>query len=483
MNRIKAILGTRLGLLAMALVLAIVWPVSAALALPLTAVAAGNTLALLDQALQITYAEPFVNQIIQDSDFLDLIESDPNVKEDEAGAKYVETAHYMRQAGTFGWRLEDEYLTESLPASFLNSRIYLKKATLMLEMTGDTMRRMRKGNGSWVDFADQALADLSDKAREAMDRSALLYGWNIRAQAVGAPTLVSTGVYDLQSKNWGGIAGALNPWLLFNENDSIVFASSLGPPVVVRTAGGFTKAVVVDVNDDAAVPTLRVEMNAALAAVIAANDYIGEGDARGNSFPAGNPAVERDMMGLVGHVDDGTYIATYFNVTRSAHRRFRCIDVDTATKGSQDSRFTEDTIDYGDSVASQKARTAINAIVCSTEHNTQYWNSLKTDRRFNDQRSMVGGKAKGMQIMLGDRSVTLRVIRKLTSSLAFGLDTSTFHMYSGGPLQWDNSTGSLWNRVVDNTGPKDKFYATAFLYRQMWNHFPRKNIRFKNLTG
>ncbi len=480
MRHVRTILRSRgLFLLALALVASLVPQVAAAL--PVFAV--GNTLAQLDQALQITYAEPFVNQVIQDSDFLDLIEQDPNVKEDDSGAKYVETSHYNKQAGSVGWRLEDEYLTESLPAEFLNSRIYLKKATLFLEMTGDTMRRMRKGNGSWVDFADQALEDLASKTRDSMDRSALLYGWNIRAQVQAVPVLVTTGVYDIAIKNWGGISGAANPWLLFAENDSLTFASSLGPPVVLRSSGGVYKAVVNDVNDDAATPVIRVAMTAGLAATLQVNDYIGEGDNRGNGFPAGSPAVEREMMGLMGHVDDGTYISTYFNVARANYRRFRCIDVDCSTKGSADSRFTEDTIDYGDAIASQKARANINAIVCSTEHNTQYWNSLKTDRTINDPRKYTGGKGKGLTIMLGDREVTLRVIRKLTSSLAFGLDTSTFHLYSGGPLQWDNGTGSLWNRVVDSTGPKDRFFATGFLYRQMWNHFVRKNVRFKNLTG
>lgn len=473
-------LRSRLALIAVLAVAAVVFPAAMA-AMP--ALVVGNTLAQLDQALQITYAEPFVNQVIMDSDFLDLIEQDPNVKEDEAGAKYVETSHYMRQAGSVGWRLEDEYLTESLPAEFLNSRIYLKKATLMLEMTGDTMRRMRKGQGSWVDFADQSLTDLAEKTRDVLDRSALLYGWNIRAQVQAVPVLVTGTTYDIAIKNWGGISGAANPWLLFTENDQLNFASSLGPPVVLRTHANGNKAIVIDVNDEATIPIIRVTMAAGLAALIGVNDYIGEGDNRGQGFPAGSPAVEREMMGLLGHVDDGTYISTYFNVARASYRRFRCIDVDASTAGSADQRFTEDTIDYGDSIAQQKARSTINAIVCSTEHNTQYWRSLKSDRVINDPRRYTGGKGKGLSILLGDREVTLRIIRKLTSSLAYGLDTSTFHLYSGGPLQWDNSTGSLWNRYTDATGPKDKFYATAFLYRQMWNHFVRKNIRFKNLIS
>jgi hypothetical protein len=469
------------------LALVLVIAVAVVFGAPVAAFAAAvGTLAQLDAALQITYNEPFINQITQDSDLLDLFELDSNIKEDNIGAKYAETSHWMRQAGAVGSRLEDEYLLESLGAQYLNSRIYLKKTSVIFELTGDEMRRMKQGNDAWVDYADQQMTGLAERTRDHMDRQMMLYGYGFRAQVSGTPTLISTGVYDIVIKNWGGISGAVNPWLLFQENDSINFTdgSPLAFPIVVRQGSATDKkAVVTDIDEDTS--TIRVEMTAALAATLQSDDYIAEGDNRGTSFPSGSGGtlIERDFMGLTGHIDDGTYINPYFNVSRTANRRFKCINVDAATKGTADGRFTELTIDYGDQVAAQRSRAKINTIVCSTESNTQYWASLASDRTFNDPRSYTGGKPKGLAIMLGDRQVELRVLRKLTANLAFGLETGTFVMFGQKQLEWDSTSGSLWNRYVDSTGPKDRFYATAFCYRALWNHFVRKNIRWTNLTA
>ena len=477
MKRFTQLIGSRGGVLLLAglLVALGVHPLFAA---PLVM---GNTLAALDQALQITYAEPVVNQIIQDSDWLDMIESDSNVQEDEMGAKYVETSHYMRIGGSVGSRLEDEYLVESLPASFINSRIYLKKITATIDMTGDVMRRMKRGQGSWVDYADRAMTDLAERTRDHMDRIALLYGYGVRAQLNGTPTLVSTGIYDITLKNWGGIAGATNPWLLFNENDSLNFASSLTAPITPLSSGGVYKAVVENVDEDN--NKIRVSMPSGLAGALADGYYIAEGDNRGTSFPSGSTPTERDFMGLFGHVDTGSFISTYFNVARATYRRFQCIDINAATQGSANSQFTEETIDFGDTVASQRARAAGNLLLCSSQSNTQYWKSLKGDRNLPDPRQYVGGKPRGLKIMLGDRVAELRIPRKLCPEYAFLIQTDQFRFFSNGPMTWDDTTGSLWNRVVDSTGPKDKFYATAFFYRQLWCSFVRKQVRFKNLVA
>mgnify|MGYP000846921906 CR=1 FL=1 len=479
MRRLFQLSQSRLLLLAIVAVAAIFGHPVAALAV---VVPVGNTLAALDQALQITYAEPFINQVITDSDWLDLVETDSNVQEDQAGAKYVETSHYMRYGGSVGSRLEDEYLTESLPAQFLNSRIYLKKITFSIDMTGDVMRRMKSGQQSWVDYADRALTDLSEKTRDHMDRMALMYGYAVRAQVSGTPTLVSAGVYDIVLKNWCGVPNAENAWLMFNENDSIVFTGSLTAPIALRTGGaGDFKAVVSDVDEtNGASGAIRVVMSAALAATIVDGDYIGEGDNRGNSFPAGNPAVERDFMGLLGHVDDGGIIATYFNVTRSSNRRFRSIIVDgSAAPWAQ--VLTDRLLNYADTLAQQRVRAMPDLILTSTDGDNAYWADLKQDRMFQDPRQYTGGKPRGLQVMLGDRTLTLRVARKIAPQYTWLLQMNTFRMFSAGPMQWDDTTGSLWNRVVDSTGPKDKFYATGFFYRQLWNYFCRKNVRIENL--
>lgn len=465
-------------LLAIAAFVAFASP-EAAIAIGLVPLLSGTTLAQIDQALQITYPEAMVNQVVQEAEWLDLITVDPKVKTDRIGAKYAELGIKLRGAGAAGGRLEDEYFQENVPAAFLNARVYLKKITFLIEMTGDTMRRALRDNESWVTYVDDAVTDAANRTRFHMDRVALLSSSGALARVQTAPSLVSTGIYDIAINRWGGVTGFTKPWLMFSEGDSIVFTAGITAPVTLKQGSATDKrAIVIDIDDagNSDNGILRVEMTAALAAQVAVDDYIGEGDNRGMSFVGAS--TERDFMGLLGHVDDGGFVSTYFNVVRSSQRRFRGLEVDATTISG--GRFDEELLEYCDRIAGQKVQAQPGAIVASVEGVASYWRHLKRDRMITDQRNPGGGKPGGLAVMLGDRTVPLRKARKLCPELSYLLSTEDFTFYGDESVEWDQSTGSMWNRFTDATGPKDRVYAVGFLYRQMVNTFPRRSVRIEN---
>jgi hypothetical protein len=48
---------------------------------------------------------------------------------------------------------------------------------------------------------------------------------------------------------------------------------------------------------------------------------------------------------------------------------------------------------------------------------------------------------------------------------------------------WDDTTGSIWNRVTDSTGRKDAYYATGVIVFQTGCLAPRHNARIINLLA
>jgi hypothetical protein len=144
--------------------------------------------------------------------------------------------------------------------------------------------------------------------------------------------------------------------------------------------------------------------------------------------------------------------------------------------------MTEELITYADDEVTVKGAGKIDTMIMSRSAARGYWQSLKGDRTMMDPRSYTGGKA-GLSVLLGDRTLDLKVSRKLAPELSFGLQANTWRRLTLGQWEWDDRTGSIWNRVTDATGRKDAFYAVGNMYEQLFCMAPRKNVRIEGLTS
>jgi hypothetical protein len=181
--------------------------------------------------------------------------------------------------------------------------------------------------------------------------------------------------------------------------------------------------------------------------------------------------------------DDGGIIATYNNISRSGalSRMWKAIIID-GSDAAWGGQLTEELLSFADDEVSVKGAGRIDTVISSRSAARGYWQSLKGDRVFNDPRSFAGGK-NGLSIILGDREVMLKVARKLPPEVAFGLQADTWRRLTLGTWDWDDRTGSIWNRVTDSVGRKDAFYATGNMYEQLFCIAPRKNVRIDNLDA
>ncbi len=444
---------------------------------------ATTTTSAITEAMKIIFADPLITNIVEDSELLSIFQTDMNVNvDDTTGGRFIEMAHYFQLPAGVGARGENEYIPEADDPVFKNSRLFLRKIQGTVEMTGDTMRRVVGDEGAFINYMERALPDLVTRLVNEIDRMYIGFGAGIKARAELTPVRPSSGVLEVTVNRALGVDGFTDAFLQFLEGERIVFDLAADGQTVV-TGGGFQSLRVTDIDEDNNLITFAGNDTLVAAVVSAGADlYLFPGDEAGTSTQ--NAAgVDREIAGLMAGADDGGIISTYNNISRTGanSRLWKSIVIDgsDAVWGGQ---LTEELLSFADDEVAVKGAGKIDTIVSSRSAARGYWQSLKGDRVFNDPRSFSGGKG-GLSILLGDREVQMKVARKLPPEVCFALQADTWRRLTLGTWDWDDRTGSIWNRVIDAVGRKDAFFAAGNMYEQLFCTAPRKNVRIDNLNA
>jgi hypothetical protein len=461
-------------------------PAVGLLAVPIFGMAAETTTtALIDEALKVIFASTLHNDIVADSELMDIFKTEMNIKQEETtGGRYVEQGHFWTLPAGAGWRLDDEYIPEAVSAEFKNSRIFLKKFMIVLQMSGDTMRRVRTDEGAFLDYMEKAKPAIVERANQELDSAYIGFGSGIKARVgAGGVTDNADGTMTFEVTDHSGVSGYTDAWLQFLEGEQVVF-SSTSAATALRNPGSTQAAKVVDIDEDAGangLGTVTVSAAAGLIAVVAAGDYIFTGDAAGHSGQSSG--TDRAMAGLLAGVDDGQILQTYNNIDRlaSGNRLWRSIVVDTSVNFA--GTLSEDALEFGFRRVGQRGAGKPSIFVMSLSAHASYWKSLKGDRFFIDPGGNYKAGKGRLEVILGDRTYPLRVARKLPPQVAFGLQQDRWARLTLGQLTWEEETGAMWNRVTDSTGRKDSYYSVAHLYEQLYCAAPRKQLKFEGLAA
>jgi hypothetical protein len=437
----------------------------------------------ITEAMKIIFSDPLIVNIVEDSELLSIFQTDMNVSvDDTTGGRFIEMAHYFQLPAGVGARGENEYIPEADDPVFVNSRLFLRKIQGTVEMTGDTMRRVTGDEGSFINYMERALPDLVTRLVNEIDRMYIGFGAGIKARAELIPVKTSTTTMDIQTNRSLGVDGFTDSFLQFMEGERIVFDTAADGQTLI-TGGGQRSLAVSDIDEDN--NTIEFTgLEALIDAVVAAGAdiYLFPGDEAGaSSQNAGG--TDREIAGLMAGADDGGIIATYNNISRTGpnSRLWKSIIIDgsDAVWGGQ---LTEELLSFADDEVAVKGSGKVDTIIASRSAARGYWQSLKGDRVFNDPRSFAGGR-NGLSIILGDREVSMKVARKLPPEVVFALQADTWRRLTLGTWDWDDRTGSIWNRVIDSVGRKDAFFATGNMYEQLFCVAPRKNVRIDNLDA
>lgn len=430
------------------------------------------------EILKVIFDEPLVTNVVTDSELMGVFETDTNIMEEQTtGGRYIEAAQYFALSGGAGAVTERGTFPQADPPVFGNSRVYLKKLGGSVEMTGDEMRKVKGDVGSYINYMERALPDLVQRLVNGIDRQYIGYGFGVKAQvqSVSAMDAPAAGQFQIVVENTLGISGWTDPWLQFLEQERNVFTGSLANPVTVRNAGTDQGALLKNIDPDS--NTLTFQGTNALRAAIQAGDYISDGDKGRYSFPHAGSTVE--ITGLLAAIDDGNVVSTYMNIARATNRLWQGQVVD-ALASPFAGQLSGQLLNYADRRSRKRGGGRTDLIVTSDSGYDGYWQSMEGDRLFMGSRSYEGGRENGLPIILGDRTINMKIARKLPPQITFGVQTDTFKRFSLGSWQWIDVTGSIWQRLVDTSGFYDMYTAFGVMYEELFCKAPAKNWRIDN---
>ena len=420
----------------------------------------------LNDALKHTYEPTMQKLIVSDSELHDLFEEMEGFEmTDGPDGKQVNIAHLFSGGGGVSFMAEDGYIVTPATPDTKQSNITIKQVAASVELSGRTLRRVKEGPAAFASWADEALPLAVERLVHHKDRALMGKGDGIVCRINDASPATTDTAIDTAY----GIAGFADPSALFMVGDQTRWSpNSTGASP--RT--GVAKITAVDFAnkeiDIDAVPTSGAD-----------NDYVFIGDANVN----GSGSVE--AMGLIGHIDDGTDLGTYQGLSRTTYPGLKAQVLDSAAGGLA-STLSEETVVEADLLARYRGNGKPGVLVASPKAAIGFWKAMKGDRQINDPRGAYKGGVdykKGLSVMLPDRDLLVRPVRKCPNEVAFLLDAATLKMYRNGKGRWDDTDGSIWNRVVNSTGRKDAFFAVFIDEFETAGKAPLRNVRIKGLAA
>jgi len=419
----------------------------------------------LNDILKQVYEPALNNNIVQDSELWDLLVEQEGFEVSEGqDGKQINLGHIFAGAGGVGFIGEDDYLPTPSTPVIKQSNITIKQAGGVVELSGRTLRRVKEGPAAFANWADEALPLLAQRVAFHKDRALVGAGTGILCKINGTPDGTGDGINAAY-----GIAGLENAVYTMLEGDNLRYspnADGSTPRVGAVTVSAINYAANT-MDTGGTTPTSA-----------ASGDFVFLGDS--NLVPSGT----KDPMGLEGIIDDGTNVATFQGLSRSTYLKMQGQVIDS-TSLSFGGVLSEDLVDYGDSLAHQRGGGKPDVLVASYSGVRSFWKSLKSDRQImNPAGAYTGGKkTDGLKMILGDRTLTLRPCRKVPDSRAYMLEKASIKLYKIGAGRWDDTDGSIWNRVVNSTGRKDAFFAAYVEEYEVACKTPAHNIKFTNLIA
>jgi hypothetical protein len=423
----------------------------------------------MNEMLKNVYTDVFENNVEADEEVSDLFEKAEGFEVvDGPDGKQINMGHIFSSGGGVGSIKEDDYLYTPTAPTTKQSVITIKQHIAVVELSGRTLRRVKKGPAAFVTWASKALPMKAQRLAFQKDRQRLGTGTGIICRLNGTPDGTGDGI-----DNMFGISGLDDrAAMLLLRDDNLKYspnANGTSPRSGTALVGAISyanKTIDTTVAGSTGIPTSAAD-----------NDYVFLGDANVNG------SGSREMMGLEGIIDDGTNVSTFQTLSRTTYPELNAQIVDSSA-GSWDQTLSEEILDYADSLCFERGNMGRpTAVLVNRSGQRSFWKNLKNDRVINDPKGVFQGgvnKAR-LKMMLGDRLVTVAAARKVPASRAYGVDGSSIERFKIGSGRWDDTDGSIWNRVVDGTGRKDAFFAVYVEEEEQGSSNPAGNFKITTL--
>lgn len=337
-----------------------------------------------------------------------------------------------------------------IPIRYIHGRI---------QLSAQVIKHSRSNKGSFVRAMDQEMTGLIRDMKNELNRS--MFGWGLGALCLvnGDPGTGTTITVDAP----GGVAGATLGNRFIRPNMNIAFVN---PSDGSLRAGG-ARAV----SSVAAGGTTFV-IGAAVDTAVADNDYVVRA-AKSSTAVIGDTAYNLEPVGLLGLVDDTTYLTTLNNINRSTYPIWQ------STVISSVGPLSADVLQRGLDVADQRGEGEIDYFLTHHSVRRAYLTLTEADRHYGggDLKNPDAGTiaAKMKDVTFGD--IKWRVEKFAPFGILFGIDTSYFTRWVEVEGEWADDDGTILMRITD----VDAYEARYRVWENYSNDRPAACVRWDGI--
>ena len=269
----------------------------------------GQTVSGFSAALKNVYLPGIREELNEKTNLLDLFTEGDLTQYEWQGANLIMALHssrnysgvmYVAEGGALPTAGSQGTVDLTIPVCHLKGRI---------QLSYEVMRASRSDKGSFVRAMDLEQKGLvNDVARQ---RNRALSGFGSEILAVVTVSTVGTVV---TIDNPGGVSGTTNPSRFIKPNMVLVQQAASGGAVV-------SVATVVSVSGSLVTMSASVSSTSTNVLTLGTTSLSasGAGSYGGNSGSAGSDASDIASQGILGLVDNGTFVATIFGLSRTAN--------------------------------------------------------------------------------------------------------------------------------------------------------------------
>ena len=383
------------------------------------------------------------------------------------GGRYVEfPARVGRNQGS-GFASERGQLPAAGAQQYATVRIPMRYQYGRMQLSAQVMKASQGSKAAFAPAMEQEMDGLIKDMTAEMGRAICYDGRGILALTNGDPGATSTVTVDSP----GGVAGATNGARFINPGQRITFVNP--------GTGAVRASAVEDVVTVPAAGTTFTTGTTAVAA-IADNDYIVKyHGAQADAGAIGNTSYNKESMGLLGLIDDGTYVATIHGVSRTTYPIFQSTVIGAV------GAISADVIQRAIDLVDQRGDGEIDTLVMHHSVRRSYLASMDTERRYisGDLQRPDAGTVAAKKGTTRFGGIEIMEEKHAPYGVIVGGDTSTWTRYVEVAGEWVDEDGAILDRIGSGATLEDSFEAVYRVWQNFHCEKPSANFRLDGVTA
>jgi hypothetical protein len=421
---------------------------------------AGQDTATFDDVLKVVYGPGIAELIQTKTKALDMFtEGDSSAW----GGKYVEYPVNVQRSEGAGYASEGGLLPSAGREKFADMRIPCRFQYGRLTLTAQVMKQSQGNKNAFASAMEREMASVVKTMAADRGRAILHDGKGVLALVNGTGSATVTQTLDAP----GGVAGSVNG------------ARFIRPGMIVGAINPATQ----DVRASTVATIVSVAANGNQVTLDSAktwtdNDFIVRYTTTGATSVT-DTSYGKEIMGLLGLVDDGTYVSTLHNINRTTYPMFSSKVISSV------GALSADVIQRAFDVADEVGDGEISDLLMHHSVRRAYLALMESDRRYmsGDLSKPDAGTVAAKKGKLAFGGIPITEDKYCPYGIIFAIDNSGFKRWTLVNGEWADDDGAVLARVGTGSSASDAFEAHYRLWDNFSNDFPNRSARLDSVTA